>query len=105
MAKTASAVISYYSHVQDTTLWHWKHGRPLRREVAAQKHYLTPSEGKILADYTDLHAAWPQSEMSMLDPHYLANLYRTVCRRSFCLIVPYREAGIGLHHTEMWFDT
>jgi hypothetical protein len=39
------------SRVPASTLWHREHGRPSRREVAAQKQYLTPHEEKALADY------------------------------------------------------
>jgi hypothetical protein len=39
------------SRVPTSTLWHREHGRPSKREVAAQKQYLTPSEEKALAEY------------------------------------------------------
>jgi hypothetical protein len=45
------AALSEISRVPASTLWHRDHGRPSRREVAAQKQYLTPSEEKALADY------------------------------------------------------
>jgi hypothetical protein len=43
--------LSEFSRVPASTLWHREHGRPSKREVAAQKQYLTPSEEKALADY------------------------------------------------------
>jgi Tc5 transposase DNA-binding domain len=46
-----SAVLSEFDHVPVSTLWHREYGRPTRREVAARKQYLTPSEEKALADY------------------------------------------------------
>jgi DDE superfamily endonuclease len=48
--KTYSS-LSKLSHVPASTLWHRGHGRLSRKEVAAQKQYLTPSEEKTLADY------------------------------------------------------
>jgi hypothetical protein len=45
------AALSKLSRVPASTLWHREHGRPSRREVAAQKQYLSPSEEKSLADY------------------------------------------------------
>jgi hypothetical protein len=45
------AALSEISRVPASTLWHREHGRPSRREVAAQKQYLTPSEENALADY------------------------------------------------------
>jgi hypothetical protein len=39
------------SSVPASTLWHCRHGRPSKKEAAAQKQYLTPSEEKALADY------------------------------------------------------
>jgi hypothetical protein len=49
--RETSAVLSESSHVSASTLWHREHGRPTRREVAAQKQYLAPSEEKALANY------------------------------------------------------
>jgi tetratricopeptide (TPR) repeat protein len=44
------AAPSESSHVPASTLWHRKHGRPSKRDAAAQKQYLTPSEEKALTD-------------------------------------------------------
>jgi hypothetical protein len=38
--RETSAVFSDASHVPTFTLWHREHGRPTRREVAAQKQTL-----------------------------------------------------------------
>jgi hypothetical protein len=43
--------LSEFSRLPASILWHREHGRPLKREVAAQKQYLTPSEEEALANY------------------------------------------------------
>jgi hypothetical protein len=43
--------LSESSRMPALTLWHREHGRLSKREAAAQKQYLTPSEEKALADY------------------------------------------------------
>jgi hypothetical protein len=45
------AALPESSPVPASTLWHRSHGRPSKKEAAAQKQYLTPSEEKTLADY------------------------------------------------------
>jgi hypothetical protein len=50
------AALSESSRVPASTLWHRKYGRPSKKEVTAQKQYLTPSEENALADYV-LHMA------------------------------------------------
>jgi hypothetical protein len=49
--RETSAVLSESSYIPASTLWHREHGRLTRREVAAQKQYLTPSEEKAFTDY------------------------------------------------------
>jgi hypothetical protein len=45
------AALSEHTRIPPATLWHRKHGRASRRDAAAQRQYLTPSEEKGLVDY------------------------------------------------------
>jgi hypothetical protein len=42
---------SKLTEVPISTLWHHKHGRLSRKDAAAKRQYLTPSEEKTLVDY------------------------------------------------------
>jgi hypothetical protein len=42
---------SKLTEVPISTLWHHEHGRLSRKDAAAKRQYLTPSEEKTLVDY------------------------------------------------------
>ena len=86
-----SAVLSKPGHVPAFTLWHRKHGRPSRREAAARKQYLTPSEKNTLADYI-LRMAERGYPATVILLRYLA--WVIARRRSSTFQIPANDDGV-----------